>query len=627
VNLAEIERTLQTCPLTVPANRPWLLFDADQVGTIRSRAAAEEGVIDNWASESRRILEGMRPIELHAAGDAGGTLQRLALANFFLQDGEIVERIKSRIHELLAMETWMYPGHGEGGSSNPHADHVMTNVAAVLARVHDLMPEAFSESETDELAARVRDHALVQFCYSCHKREAWWAYADCRINWKIMCCGESGFAACAFADRIPEVRDVIWYGVRGVVEMLDMLPPEGDWDEGLTYWFTTLFMGLRFGLALRTLTGGAVDILAHPRLDRTGDFAVALTTPSGALFNFGDNVTKFRHYDTDALALLAVTKKQPEWLRVARRSPSHTPLWFALDTDEPLPEVNATPLASGFPSSGIAAARSGWTDGDTFVGLKCGRSEVNHGHMDQNTFVVEARGVPLIIEEGFWLYALELGFHDYEKSRWNFDGCATIGHNTMLVDGQGQTYGPDFKGQVHPPTSGEGWFKLTGDAAGVYPDLLNAFVRTILLIGRDTIVVRDVVRCCGERHLEWLMHYGGLVRDVEDATVIDNQGVRLVVTPLSVDYDQGWRVSDVTRRSTYADQQSLSLSPHSIRYRSFASFAPAEEHEFLFVMRVDGDETGGDWTFTPEAGSWNLSVDGSPCEVRPDGDTMTVIEA
>ena len=39
---------------------------------------------------------------------------------------------------------------------------------------------------------------------------------------------------------------------QGVLQTLDKVPAEGDWPEGINYWFCTLMMGLRFARALRS---------------------------------------------------------------------------------------------------------------------------------------------------------------------------------------------------------------------------------------------------------------------------------------------------------------------------------------------------------------------------------------
>jgi hypothetical protein len=279
--------------------------------------------------------------------------------------------------------------------------------------------------------------------------------------------------------------------------------------------------------------------------------------------------------------------------------------WLAAEDPDLHGEVPQR-TAALFPWTGIATARTGWAPDDTFVAVKATRTKMSHGHLDANSFILESRGVPLLIDSGTWPYAFALGNHDETGPRWNFDAFATVGHSTLLVDGQGQSCGEEFVARIVSLDSGEGWHRIVADASDVYPGLLKRFVRTIHLVAPASLIVHDEVECDGERHVEWLMHYAGTVRTKDHLSIVENEGVRLVVTPLLPDRSMGWRVSDVTRTSSYVtDDSGKSVIP-SIRYRGFSPFRAAEKFEFLFAMRVDGDEDGDVWDFRGEDEDWEL---------------------
>ena len=401
------------------------------------------------------------------------------------------------------------------------------------------------------------------------------------------------------------------------------MPPEGDWQEGVTYWFVTLFMGLRFAAALRRLTGGKVDLFEHPALSITGDFAMMTTTPGGRVYNFNDNQDRLMPGAAEGLLLLATLTGRRDWLAVARRFPTESPLWLATDDPDIPSETPTHATAAKFPYTGVATMRSGWDPEATWVGFKCSPSEVSHGHLDANSFVLESGGVPLVIDEGTWPYGAHMGYGDTKMLRWNWDALSTVGHNTLLVDGQGQAQGKDYVGRVASLEHGRGWDMVVGDASKMYPGLLKSFVRTLLFIHPDVLVVRDVVECEGERHAEWLLHYAGSIRahDAQDGegipSIVENEGVRLVVTPLLPDRSLGWRVSDVTRASVYESHDTLQDVQRAVRYRSFSPFRAAGGFEFLFGLRVNGDESGRDWEFTPGPDGWTLKPDGTDQVILP----------
>ena len=169
------------------------------------------------------------------------------------------------------------------------------------------------------------------------------------------------------------------------------------------------------------------------------------------------------------------------------------------------------------------------------------------------------------------------------------------------------------------------------DASKTYPGILKKFIRTILLIGKDMVVVRDVIECEGERHAEWLLHYAGSVGGDASTTVIENEGVALTVTPFLPDRSLGWRHSDVKRTSYYKDQPGDDVE-RSVRYRSFAPFRKAGRFEFLFGFRVaakqeakEGKADGAEWDFEERDDGWILRGRGIALEIRPEDDTLATL--
>ena len=128
-----------------------------------------------------------------------------------------------------------------------------------------------------------------------------------------------------------------------MLEILDVVPPEGDWPEGVNYWFATLNRGLRLIVALQRLTGGAIDLFVHPALDITGDFAAMLTTPAGWSYNFNDNRATLAGPTSEALAVLGAEKRRGDWLAVARQFPTDSLQWLASD-DPAVPDAAPPPI-------------------------------------------------------------------------------------------------------------------------------------------------------------------------------------------------------------------------------------------------------------------------------------------
>lgn len=604
--------------------RPRVLFDAAELLLIRERAAARPGLVENLRTRADALLktnaETVNTLQSYISG-----AEALGMSDAYLvtQNEAYARWIKTRLASMMKLDTWRAPVHG-----TMVCDHCMGNIAAHSALAYDAISNFYTPAESDKLVDALRRHILIPFLAATGNDPIWWFKKETESNWKIMTCGEAGVAFCAFADRWPEAPEAIARAATGVLQTFDAVPAEGDWPEGFGYWFATLQMGLRFARVLRKLTRGEIDLFQHPSLKVTGNYAVHLCAtgglgPGGRVYNFNDNVPQPDERSIEAIAMLAYQHRRGDWMTVARKFPAQTPIFLACD--DPAVQSTHPPETLGyFPRTGIATMRTGWNEGDTFVGFKSGPSAVGHSHLDANTFLIESKGQRLINDYPYWTQAHFIGFFDSSKLRWNFDGNATVGHNTLLVDGKGQTHGVQHAAFMRRPrTLSCGAQLAVGDASLAYPGLLRKFVRSILLLATSSIIIRDVVVCEGERHLEWLLHYAGTIRTVGRASVIETGGAAMSVTPFLPDRSNGWRTSDVTRTSEYVGSDALRDETLTIRYRSFAPFQQTTSAEFLFALEV-GD-TGGKtaWQFEGAAGKWTLQS--ASAIVRPEGDELIVV--
>lgn len=615
-----------------PPSRPSLLFSRADADLIRQRAADRSGVLER-VREAGFALLATNADDPNALQPYIGGAEAVAMADaaLIVDEAEFGRWALRRLHALIALDTWFVPVH-RGGCRV--CDHVMGNVAAQVAVTHDTLGDLPTAADTRALVDGLRRHILDPFLDATGDNPEWWAKAATESNWKIMTCGEAGTALVSFAHHWPEAPEAIARAARGVLQTLDQVPSQGDWPEGVNYWFATLMMGLRFARALRRATAGAIDLFQHPVLKATGDFPTMLAVPGrprSRIYNFNDNVPSLDPRSCEALVMLAAEHRRADWLGVARMFPVDSTLFLALD-DPAIPSEHPRRLTASFPRSGVATTRTGWdAASDIFVGLKAGPPNVGHSHLDANSFVIEAHGKPLVIDHPYWPQAHFLGFFstadtaDGPGPRWNFDGPGTPGHSTLLIDGQGQRFGgEDRAARIVRADEQPDRTTLVGDASRCYPGLLTKFVRTLTLLRCGAIVIRDVVECDGPRHAEWLLHYAGSVASNGVVSVIENEGVRLVVTPFLPDRAMGWRITDATRTSIYENSDTRREETRGVRYRSFAPFRKARSFEFLFGLRINGDPHGRDWTFTPPADDkpWSLAAADSDQTLRPSGDSL-----
>jgi len=232
-----------------------------------------------------------------------------------------------------------------------------------------------------------------------------------------------------------------------------------------------------------------------------------------------------------------VTMGLAELLNTGPRSDRFNLLWL----DESLAAVDVQdniPLARYYQDVETAFARTDWDDDATYIAFisrplgghrwaelcdKYRLSGTGHNHPAQNHFVLFSRGAVLAGDPGY----------TYEKKTRN--------HNTVLVDGQGQ-YGD---GEMWPgPKPGRARITrfvtdgditiISGDAHSAYPaDLgLTRFDRTVVLAGRDLVVVYDRLAAKEPRIFSWLLHHWGQTAEGDGRWTIVRDAAQVTVAPL-----------------------------------------------------------------------------------------------
>jgi hypothetical protein len=121
-----------------------------------------------------------------------------------------------------------------------------------------------------------------------------------------------------------------------------------------------------------------------------------------------------------------------------RRYPGapHDIIWYVAAPDEDVPEL---PRAAHFAGPvETVVMRSAWNDLHAlFVGVKAGYNQVNHGHLDLGTFVLDALGVRWACDLGSDNYNLP----DYwdkgpDSARWTYYRLGSLSHNVPAIDGR-----------------------------------------------------------------------------------------------------------------------------------------------------------------------------------------------
>ena len=573
--------------------RPGLLFGSPELERLRLRAAEHPALAEEVMRGAQEIVEsGDLSTEPEPYYASLAPLDTLTSALMLEPSEEIAAHTVALLKAVAEAPTWVCHVHG-----GMRCDHCAANTAAAIARVVDVLGSSLPADVEEIVVQRTWELCVGPFLEVCRDRSVFWAQREHPFNWRIMTCGETGLAAIGLP--VPERLAAVEFALEGVADILDRVPEDGDWEEGPGYWAATLFHGLRFAVALRRRTGGRVDLFQHPALVRTAEYFTAVTLADGSVFNYADNQPRI---NPTPLHLLAGQLRVGHLAWTARRM-GHESVWDLLfdDPDVPSEEPDESMMSGVFSTTGIAVSRSGWDEEAVFVGLKSGPTAVGHSHLDLNSFVIQKGKAPLVVDPGIWPYGSALGFFDSAAGgrRWDFDTNATIAHNTILVDGQGQTCGPDYAGSIVASGQDEDLTWFISEASAAYPGLLTRFERWLVHVSPDVVLVYDDLASDRERRWQWLLHPAGTFRSERSSHTIENEGVEMTVIRLLPEPDTPWRNIEEARTTYYQDSDRFTDVEKTIHVQRMGPMLPSETIEFLWAFQL-GACAPGEWSVERE---------------------------
>jgi hypothetical protein len=331
-------------------------------------------------------------------------------------------------------------------------------------------------------------------------------FVNAQHNWNQVCNGGLLAAALALADEEPALAELVIRGARQSLPLaMAAYAPDGAFPEGPGYWgYGTGYNVLAIAM-LESALGTDLGLSAMPAFDRTVQYRLYVQSPSGLGFNYADGGAGLgaapeytwlarRFSSIPALShsrtLLQEELKPRRRVRDADRFFALHAVWFPTEPPAAAPAIAMPPRDVRFRGPAeLAMFRSAWNDPRAlFVGLKAGRNDVNHAHLDLGSFVLDADGVR---------WAEDLGPDDYNlpgyfgAKRWTYFRLNNRGHNTLTP---GETL-QDPKalapiiGFANTPQRA---FAIV-DLTAAYPGAAKRILRGVALLDRSRVLVQDDV--------------------------------------------------------------------------------------------------------------------------------------
>ena len=484
----------------------------------------------------------------------------------------------------------------------------------VMSMMKCCMGDALDAGVKKRLRRQVVDRILRPALEAERNKTYPWMHSS--ANWRIILCGCFAVGAMAFAEDCPDYRELIEYGLEGVLVSLGTGDSAGGWNEGPGYWDYGLSFAVWFAQRLKAFTGGDVDLFRHPFLRKTGDFRLFMQTREDEIWNWSDAGKKA---DASVTLLgLARAYQQPayQWsaLRTGVKTIKHL---YELDLDlKAVAPPAGQPASRYFPGVAVMVWRGGFGPRDSYIGVKGGDIPHfnHHCQMDFGSFVIHAEGRELLAEVEKWDYPYEgrkdpkvkgakPGYYDIANKRWmrwDFDYVAATGHNMVTLEGCFPKPFIGAKARILSVEHGARHEATVIDSTCVYRPLARRVRRYVVFLRPDVVLLVDEIRAVKPARARVQFQPGGEVKWESDAFTIKNGPAELQGVSLHPSKQDHLIIGLEDRKTTY--QPPSGLTEKRLRYLYVENLC--RKPRLVFVTALQFGKKG----FGPAA----YSLEGAP---------------
>ena len=415
-------------------------------------------------------------------------------------DTTVGNRAKTWLLQVCSWSSWTYPERkAEGYRVGYHTG----KIAIAVGQAYDWLYPLLTETERQAVRTAIMDKGVTQ-AYVDYQSGRY--RGDAQGNRIAHSFGGIGVAAYAILGEDPSnpgLEPYLPVIEKVMEEYVDSFDRQGGWSEGVGYQGYGLCDasgGLYYMEAAQRVRG--IDLYDRPGIRNAIYFPLYLLPPDrkGSTDSFSD-ISLETWYSAAAVARLASAYRNghAQWYY------HHVPvyhhdlvpefLWYDGTVEEVPPDT--LPRSRLFPDIGWAALRTGWGVNDTLLVFRSGPKFTDHNRPEQNSFMLDARGERLIIAPAL----SSLGYSDPAYYPYY---AATVSQNTVLVNHNPlsqnryvNSYG-EPAGRITEFISTDFYDAVTGSAAAAYGGSLSRYIRHIVFIRKDYVVLFDELESAGE---------------------------------------------------------------------------------------------------------------------------------
>ena len=328
-------------------------------------------------------------------------------------------------------------------------------------------------------------------------------------NHNVFCNAGVMATVLGFMDVYPEVASKVGADVIRILEaFMDKFAPMGAYYEGPYYAETAINYTVRVLAAMNPILGTTYGLDKAQGFDMIADFVVLLQSDV-ASYNFADSKMSllaiagmfwiFDHYARRGIKDSVAEKnfKSPPDTTVAEAL-----LWYNVQSEG---EACNVPTYVHYPEEEIIAMRDAFRDGQTFVGIKAGKTVYAHSHLDAGSFIFDAKGRRWAYDFGQDNYNLY-----YKYNHWDVFRLRAESHNNLVIN---PDHTPGFvlgsEAPVSEFTATDNGIKTVIEKTALYGAERGVeYARRGYLFtdARSSLVVRDEVKLTRESDMIWTMY-------------------------------------------------------------------------------------------------------------------------
>lgn len=473
-----------------PRSEAFARLHAAQIG--KAREYVSEGLTVRYAFDAsgKRILTESRK--------ALSRIFACAFAYRMTQEGIFLDYARQVLSDVCNFPNW-----------NPAHFLDTAEMGLAVAIGYDWLYDELSPSERSMI-----EEALLKFNLEPSLESVTDKWAEGTTNWNQVCHAGCTAAAIAIYDRCPQTASkVISRAVRANARAVEVIyAPDGVYPEGAGYWDYGTNFQILFNTLLTRAFGSDFGISSLSGFPKTAKFFMYSQGNVGKRFDYADTKSfafSFRQawYFADRFSdpgSLYLDLKEISSGRPLDMSERLSPLFliYASRYDGSPVEHPSDKVYYGKSTIPIVVARTGWDKDDIYLGIKGGRADYSHSHMDVGSFVYEAGGVRWAseshvkggypaIEKHLKPKGASLFSYKPNSWRWKVFTYRPQEHNTLTINDK-----------LHIP-SGEGIFTgiidepgrkgATIDITAVLGPDVDSAVRTIEIVDDEYLRITDVI--------------------------------------------------------------------------------------------------------------------------------------